>query len=246
MANRSDNPDLNDDDAFDDAPSLDRDRPKPSRFDRLRGTVMSAMRGKRATVDPGKPVSAKWAIDRLDQRERRFSFAAAGGALLFGTLVYFTETNNAKFHLSKGQLTPQSTLVVGLVASALLLGATFLGRRAPIGFVALFTGAAFGQSSFVLGLPFFGLAGWLLYRSYKIQKESAATLRSARASARHSKSAPTRSAAVAGKSSGASSRSGRSKGPATPEANKRYTPKRPPLPAPKPSRRERKAAQTSD
>jgi hypothetical protein len=31
-----------------------------------------------------------------------------------------------------------------------------------------------------------------------------------------------------------------------PEANKRYTPKRPPPPAPKPSRRERKAAQSKD
>jgi hypothetical protein len=243
MADRSDDQDLGTEDTdFDDGAAADRPAPRPGRFERIRGSVQSA------NIEPGKSdVSTKWAIDRLDERERRFSFAAAGGALLFGTMIYLLETQNANFRLSKGQLTPQGTLVVGLVAGGLLFGATLLGRRAPVGFVALFTGAAFGGSFLFLGLPFFGLAIWLLFRSYKIQREAAANVRSARAGTSRSSPSVTRSAVSSAKASKNSSpRSGRTKGPAMPEANKRYTPKRPPPPAPKPSRRERKAAQASD
>ena len=113
-------------------------------------------------------------MDRLDARERRFSFFASAAALIFGIAIYVTETNNKHFHLTKNQFTPFTTLVVGLVAAAFLLGATFIGRRALVGFVALFTFLAFSSNSaFVLGLPFVILAAWLLYRSYKVQKAAA-------------------------------------------------------------------------
>lgn len=192
--------------------------------------------------------SAKGAIERLDQRERRLSFIAGGAALLFGILIYVAETND-KSLLKKGADAPVTTLVLALACGALLLGATFVGRRAPVGFVALFAFLIFGTSSPLLGAPFLALAVWLLYRSYRIQREAASKLRASRSETR-SQSASTRTAGASTATSARTSKpatKGRSKkGPATPVANKRYTPKRPPPPAPKPSRRERKASQASD
>lgn len=183
--------------------------------------------------------SVKWAIDRLDDREKRFSFAASGGAALFAVVIYFSETTNKSFRLAKGQLTPQGTLTVGLIAAALLLVVTLVGRRAPVGFVALFTGAAFGTYLF-LGLPFFALAVWLLYRSYKIQRQAASDRR---AEGGGGGGRASRTAAPAGRSPAASARGRGAKPPSGPVANKRYTPKaprRPAPPAPKPSRWERR------
>jgi hypothetical protein len=182
-------------------------------------------------------------IDRLDDRERRLSFAAAGLAVLFGIVVYVSETTNSHFRLAKNQLTPQTTLVIGLIAGALLLVTTLLGRRAPVGFVALFAFLAFG-TQYLLGVPFLVLAIWLLYRSFKIQREASAAARAERANEPRGRStSPTR---ASGRSAPAS-RSSRGKAKsAVPEGNKRYTPKRPPLPAPKPSRRDRKAAQAKE
>jgi hypothetical protein len=198
-------------------------------------------------------VSAKWAVDRLDGRERRISFAAAGAAVLFGVTIYISETHDKNFHLSKNQLAPEWTLILGIVAGALLLGATFLGRRAPVGFVALFAGAMFTGSSIIFGLPFIGVALWILYRSYKVQKEMSASVRAARAESR-ALSTSSRASGTSARGSAASNRGAKgaakgqtkAKGPAIPEGNKRYTPKRPPPPPPKPSRKERKAAQPSD
>jgi hypothetical protein len=193
----------------------------------------------------GSGRSTKWAVDRLDDREKRFSFAASGGALLFGVIIYAVE-NNAHFHPQKGQLSPQTVLVVGLVGGALLLGATLLGRRAPVGFVALFTGLAFSNSSLFLALPFLALAIWILYRSFKIQREVAAAARAARVESKASSPRGSRSPASTTKPGPSSKGKGRASSSTRPEANKRYTPKRPPSPAPKPSRRERKATKASD
>ncbi len=244
MAGRSDDQDTNGGEAeFDEGASADRPVQRPGRLERLRGGTRPA------GSKPGNAnVSTKWAIDRLDERERRFSFVASGAAALFGIIVYFSETHSHKA-LAKGQVSPQTSLALGLGAAALLLIATFVGRRAPIGFVALFTFLAFGS---IVGLPFLALAAWLLYRSWKVQREAAAKVRSARAESSRSGSSsssssdtrPTVSSARASRSS--SSKTTGKKGPATPEANKRFTPKRPLPPPPKPSRRQRKAAQTSD
>ena len=195
-------------------------------------------------------------MDKLDGRERRLSFAGSGASAAFGILIYLEEKHNHAFHLAKNELAPEWTLILGIAAGVLLLGATLLGRRAPVGFVALFTGAMFTGSSLIFGLPFIALALWLLYHSYKIQKETAAKVRAARAESGRSGS-PSRASAAsrgAGGARGSSAAKGapargakaKDKGPARPEANKRFTPKRPPPPAPKPSRKERKAAQPSD
>jgi hypothetical protein len=230
------------------------------------GSTDSAASGRSDAVGAGASTGAagrrsdrsvKWAVDRLDGREKRLSFAASGASAAFGILIYIEETHNHAFRLAKNQLDPQWTLILGIVAGVLMLGATFLGRRAPVGFVALFTGAMFTGSSVIFGLPFIALALWLLYHSYKIQKETAAKARAARAESGRSGSS-TRSSAAASRGAGArgtgaakgaptrGARAEKAKGPARPEANKRFTPKRLPPPAPKPSRKERKAAQSSD
>jgi hypothetical protein len=223
--------------------TADRPAPKPGRTERIRNSVQSG------NIEPGKAeIPTKWAIDRLDEREKRFSFAAAAGSALFGTILYVTETNNTHFHPVKGQFAPLTTLMVSLVAAAMLLATTLIGRRALVGFVSLFTFLAFGNSALVLGLPFLGLAVWLLFRSYKIQKETAATLRAAHAGGPARGASATR-ASAARTTGKAETKGGAKKGPATPEANKRYTPKRPapPVPpAPKPSWRERRAAKAGD
>jgi hypothetical protein len=182
------------------------------------------------------------AIDRLDERERRFSFAAAGLAAVFGIAVYVAETSNHNFRLAKNQLTPQTTLLLGLGAAALLLVTTFIGRRALVGFVALFAFLAFG-TQYLLGVPFLALAVWLLYRSFKVQRENSAAARAARTES--STGRATSSARASGRAA-PPARASRSKTKGMPEANKRYTPKRPPPSAPKPSRRERKAAQSNE
>jgi hypothetical protein len=192
--------------------------------------------------------AAKVAVERLDSREQLYSYIAAGGALLFGVAIYVLE-KYGHVHFSKNPDAPLTTFILGVACGGLLLAATYFGRRALVGFVALFTFLVFGTTSLFLGVPFLALAVWLLHRSYKIQKETAAAARQARSgqttppttrasgrTTRPSKSTGGRSAA----------RGGKERGPAGPEANKRYTPKRPPPAAPKPSRRERKAAQASD
>ena len=231
--------DHDDDDDTQDAAEPAR---RPGWAERARAAAAST------SQEPGAKRPTKWSIDRLDTQEKRFSIAAAIAAVLLGTMIYFVESDNKHFHLTKGQFTPQTTLVVGLVAGAALLGSTLIGRRALVGFVSLFTFLAFSSSSFAVGLPFLLLAGLLLYRSYKVQKETSAQLRADRASGATARSNGTRPASGGSRRSGgtAAPTKGGSKGPAVPEANKRYTPKRPPPPAPKPARRDRKAAKASD
>ncbi len=194
------------------------------------------------------PRSSKQIVERLDDRERLFCFAAAALAVVAGIAIYVVETENKNFRLTKGELTPETTLVLGFVVGGLLLGATLLGRRAPVGFVALFGFLFFGTRYFA-GIPFLVLAVWLLARSYKFQKEAAATRKAAMADGSSPGRSGNRGAKGAAPSTARSKTSTKAtgaKGPSRPEANKRYTPKRAPLPPPKPSRRQRKAAQASD
>ena len=125
--------------------------------------------------------NTKRAVEQLDDRERLYSFVASGLAVVLGLLIYFVETDNKHFRLAKGQLTPQTTLAVGLISGALLFGATWLGRRAPVGFISLFAFLFFGTRYFV-GVPFLLLGVWLLYRSYKVQKEANALRKANRSS----------------------------------------------------------------
>lgn len=233
--------------------SADRDDNSQSRYppgirQRLRARAVAAQA---TPMDaPSPPVrSTKWRIDRLDPRERMFSFAGSGLAAVFAVVIYVVETNDKHFRLKKGQLTPQTILILGLVFAGLLLVATLVARRAPVGFVALFTFFTFGTYSYVIGLPFLVLAGWVLYRSYKIQKEAAAAARSTRSHTSSARAPSPRGTTTQGRAGGParSAKAGsKTAASARSEPNKRYTPKRPPPVAPKPSRRERKAAQSSD
>lgn len=193
-----------------------RDAParRPGRLERIRTSVQSA------NVE-GDSMSSKWAVDRLDDREKRFSFAAAGGSILFGVIIYLSETNNPHFRLAKNQLTPQTILWIGIVSGLLLLVATIVGRRAPVGFLAFFTGMAYLGSFPFLGLPFFLVGGWLIYRSYKFQREKATEARETGSPRSRAAAAPGRSRRSPGKAGASSSRQAKA------EANKRYTPPKP-------------------
>jgi hypothetical protein len=223
----------------------------PTRGPGSRRTLGDRIRAGAATRPPRPstpPASARARIEGLEQKERVLSFAAAGLAAVMGVVVYLIQTNNRHFRLAKGQLTPQTTLLLGFLFAALLLGATLWGRRAPIGFVSLFAFLGFGLPE---GIPFLALAVWLLFRSYKFQKEAAVAAKSAktdRPGSSASRSGPV-SAGPSGARAGsarAASRGAASKAPARIEANKRYTPKRPAPPPPKPSRRDRKATKGAD
>ena len=184
-------------------------------------------------------------IERLDDRERRLSLRRLRRAVCHrGADLPRGDHTNTHFRLAKGQLTPQTTLVLGIVFGVLLSVATLLGRRAPVGFVALFAFLS-PRHPLLRRLPFLVLAVWLLYRSYKFQKE--ATAKCAMANGPPARRPPRPSTGAATRPPKAASRERLApEGPGPPEANKRYTPERPPPPAPKPSRRERKAAQASD
>ena len=191
---------------------------------------------------PGKQRSTKWSIDRLDGRERVYGYGAALVAVFFAVLVYVVESNDKHLKLTKGQFSPTTTLIVGLVGAVALAVSTWIGRRALVGFVALFVFLGFSQSDFIVGLPFLVLAAWLLYRSYKVQKEATARLRADRrpvpaAAASDASARGPRASAASGREA-AQTRAQRKKGPTGPEANKRYTPKKPARPRyPSPSRR---------
>ena len=249
MATRSRDGDLNDEDTdvTGDGSSGGPGQARPSLNDRIRSRLQPGDTGRTATPRT-TPQSTKQIVERLDDRERRLCFTASGLAVVAGIAIYVVEHENSHFRHTKGQLTPETTLVIGFVVGALLLGATLIGRRAPVGFVSLFAFLAFGTQYFA-GIPFLVLAVWLLVRSYKFQKEAAATRKAAmaegtspgRSGTRRSSSGPKGSGAARSPSKGTSS-----KGPSMAEANKRYTPKRPAPAPPKPSRRERKAAGASD
>jgi hypothetical protein len=232
-----------------DAEEEDAPAPKRRLMERLMDAAPSAPA--RPGLDRnGNPT--KWSIDRLDPRERVYCYFGGFIAAFFAILLYVFETDSPTFHVKKGQFTPITTLVVGLVCAALLIGTTYLGRRALVGFVALFAFLGFSNSDFVVGLPFLLLAFWLLFRSYKVQKEITARIKSERASGATPAPAPaprpSRAEAAAARRTG-DRPSRRSKAPTGPEANKRYTPKAPARPAPpppKPSWRERRATGTTD
>ena len=76
--------------------------------------------------------ATKRAIDRLDDRERRFSFVASVAAVLFGVVIYFVETNNKNFRLAEGPAHPADDAHPGhRLRRRCCFGATFWagGRR---------------------------------------------------------------------------------------------------------------------
>ena len=86
------------------------------------------------------PRELKARIDRIDDRERRFGYAAALGSVFFGVMLYVVDTHDKHFRVAKGQFTPQTALIVSLVAAVLLVAATRFGKRSLFAFVAFLTG----------------------------------------------------------------------------------------------------------
>jgi hypothetical protein len=223
----------------------------PSARSRWLERIMTGAPPSRASM-ADTPRGRRKAMERLDERERRFAYSAALAAVVFAVAIYVAETHNHHFKLTKGQLTPQTTIALGLGAFVLLALATYSNRRAPVVFVCLFTFFVFsnGSGSIVIGLPYMALGGWLLYRSFQIQRRAATAAREGSASSSSSSSSPRaapRSKSAPERSTPARQKpASRGKDAGRPVANKRYTPKRPPPPAPKPSRRERKAAEAKE
>ena len=225
---------------------------KPSRLERLLSPTAAPTKATATSTGSDTGVPTKWKIDRLDGRERLYCYGSAAMAAIFAVLIYVVESNAKHLKLAKGQFTPTTTLVVGLSCAVLLVVTTRIGRRALVGFVAMFTFLGFQSTGLFISLPFLILAVWLLFRSYKVQKEATAKLKEDRAAGRANSDRPSRSTgsdASTRTPTGRERAAAKRKGPVVPEGNKRYTPKKPtppPPPAPKPSWRERRAAKTSD
>jgi hypothetical protein len=170
----------------------------------------------------------KEAVNRIDDRERRYGFIAAViAAVLWLLLTVPILVHPAKPH--KGQLGTEGVaiyLVVGLLLAGLIFFASWIRRRALLGFTVLFTGFSFG-ADLLFAIPFYFLGAWLIWRAMKIQREAQAALQ------------------AAGTSRSSSIRQGRQKEPSnsrwgrmwsrtgrteevrrTPTASRRYTPPR--------------------
>jgi hypothetical protein len=169
---------------------------------------------------------AELSVNKIDQRERRFAYA---GALLGLVMVVGLYAPHLHDKVHRNQADPLTFLVVGVVLSILLAVATAIGRRALVGFLALFIGLSLG---FIAGLPFLALGGWLIARAMRISQAQAQAKRAAGGSGG--------SRADSVKGATGTRRKGR-EDPATgrgrPEASKRYTPPKPPA-----RRRKRPAA----
>jgi hypothetical protein len=61
-------------------------------------------------------------------------------------------------------------LVILLAFAVALLIAVRVGRRAPLGFAFLMSGLAFDSQVGIYGLPFIAAGGWLLIRSWRVQR----------------------------------------------------------------------------
>jgi len=186
----------------------------------------------------------KW----LDDRERLFTLLAAPlGAIvgIVGTVVAI-QTNPAVGH--KGHATTDTLLIYGVVAIVFAIATLISGltrRRSFAVFSLLFMGYD-STTTGVYALPlFWGLAGWLFYKSYKMQRSLTARgahprqLRNKPASSRGSASSSARArpagarAASAGRTAGPAAGKGggfgRRRKPSEPTlvANRRYTPPKP-------------------
>lgn len=118
-------------------------------------------------------------------------------------------------------------LVIGLVLAVAIFVTVRIGRRAPVAFAIAITGVALG--SLIEMIPFILVAGWLLLRSYRVQKNGSPTAKAPlpgwvpppRPTRGGKRPTATRSPARSTATSSAKPRT-------PPSANKRYTPKAPP------------------
>lgn len=130
--------------------------------------VVPGSPGRNEKVSP-EEAAAIARVKNLEPRERNYSYvAAAVGAGLF-CLVLIPVLHKP---VPKGQLLPEDFLAIGLVMAAALAISTFVGRRALVAFSALFLSfMATDLGGLLLGLPFLALAGWLLIRSWRFNRD---------------------------------------------------------------------------
>ncbi len=179
-------------------------------------------------------------IKELDDRERLFAlFTAPLGAAVAAmvtalALVYNPATG--KNHASPGLILLEGG--VRLLLAVVVLVAALVRRRSLVSWSMLFLGTSMG---FPLALPFFGIGGWMIWRTYKIQRvlstrpdapdryrRRAAPARRA-AAPRSPRDGAARGAAAGRK---AFTRRGTSAPPSGPAPSKRYTPPSPKRPRP--------------
>jgi hypothetical protein len=170
--------------------------------------------------------TVKETVNRLDDKERRYGFIASiVAAILWLVLTVPLLIHPAKPH--KGQLGTEAIaiyLVVGLFLAGIIFFASWIKRRALLGFAVLFTGFSFG-GDLLFAIPFYALGAWLIWRAMKVQREAQAAMQAAGATrnrpARARKPLFSRMA-KRGESQQKKSLTGRS----APAASKRYTPPR--------------------
>ncbi len=189
------------------------------------------------------------AVLNLDHTERRIGLFGAGLAAVLALAAAMPGVLNPKttkvtqtirplkdhtciagftYQKSSGQCTGKGTLSLEhwVVELALLLAfavaifvATRFGRRGPVGFTLLMTGLAFEAYLGILGVAFIAGGGWILIRAWRVQRYGSPTATKSNPSGER-RPQPTRAERA--------SRAKKAAGPErkTPEASKRYTPKK--------------------
>ena len=171
----------------------------------------------------------KWSIDRLDGRERVYSYVASVMAAFFAVFIYFAESTTSPLPPEEGAVhapdhTHRRSGLRRRPAGHHLARAPGPGRASwPCS-----PSSASPTPTSSSACPFLVLAVWLLYRSYKIQKEARPASRPNVPPGRPAGATAARRRAEAAAERRAGGRpGGAEEGPAGPEGNKRYTPKKP-------------------
>ncbi|MGH9207691.1 MAG: hypothetical protein ACRD1G_14245 [Acidimicrobiales bacterium] len=120
---------------------------------------------------------SKAMIKKIDRKEKLVCFAASVLAAVGFAIVWVPHLHD---HNASLRSSAQSYLVVGIVMAVALAGATALGRRALIGFVALFIGFGPWGNDIIGTALFLGLAAWLLIRALSLSRNQADAKRAER------------------------------------------------------------------
>lgn len=137
--------------------------------------------------------------------------------------IYTKSSNDCVAHILHSRGHWIDVLLFMLVFAVAVLVATRIGRRAPLGFVALLTGFAYESQVGLLGIPFIFGGGWLLVRAWRVQRYGTPSARGAMAGAKDGP--PRRGQAAKARSSGKSKSEAAVDRRPAPSASKRYTPK---------------------
>ncbi|MFC0082797.1 hypothetical protein ACFFRE_11715 [Aciditerrimonas ferrireducens] len=166
-------------------------------------------------------------IKRLDDRERLFALLAAPLGAALGITVMLVSLHVNPPVGAKGHEDPSTIVTDGVIAIAfaiVVLISALVRRRSFTVFALLFLGYGSGIYGLV---PFWGLAGWLFFRSYKMQR--ALTARGEHPRQLRAQQQRRKKAAGPGQRAGGGllGRKQPAPEPAGPGPNRRYTPPKP-------------------